>query len=157
MAESDHPGEAAARRPLRPVLFIAAVFLGVAAIFAVARLASSKDRIPWQSDLARARQEAAASRKQLFVYFTADWCGPCQEMKRTTFGDTEVDRALRFHIPVKIDIDDQPVLAGKYKVESIPHFAVMDADGEVGGEASGYMTAEELVGFVKRASKQRDW
>jgi len=157
VTESQQPGGGGGGgrpSPFRPLIFIAAVFVGVALIFVVARMAGSEDRIPWQSDLARARHEAQTSRKQVFVYFTADWCGPCQQMKRTTFSDMEVDRVLRFHIPVKIDIDQQPVLARKYRVESIPHFAVLDDEGDPAASASGYMTSEELIGFVKRASKR---
>ena len=70
------------------------------------------------------------------------------------FSDAEVDRALRFHVPVKIDIDDQPVLAKMYKVESIPFFAILDGDGEIESSASGKMTSQELIAWVKRASKQ---
>ena len=94
----------------------------------------------------------------MLVYFTADWCGPCQQMKRTVFSDPEVDRALRFHVAVKIDVDQQPVLAKKYGATSIPHFAIMDADGEVDAAASGKMTSQELIGLIKRGSKREtDW
>ena len=155
MTESHRPAPDSGRGgAFKPLIFIAAVFFGVGAIFLVARLATPGEKIPWQSDLARARLEAAESRKQVFVYFTADWCGPCQEMKRTVFSDAEVDRALRFHVPVKIDIDDQPVLAKMYKVESIPFFAILDGDGEIELSASGKMTSQELIAWIKRASKQ---
>lgn len=162
MTES-HPGDNAADQPsrpgpFRPVLFIAIVFFAVALIYVVAQTAAPGERIAWQSDLPRARAEAEATGKQVLVYFTADWYAPCQQMKRTVFADAKVDQALRLHIPVKIDIDDQPVMARKYKVESIPYFAILDADGEIDSATGGAMSSDEFIAWIKRASRKRiEW
>ena len=144
--------------PFRPVIFLAIVFLGVAAIFVIARNTGPAERIAWQTDLPRAMQSAEASNKQVLLYFTADWCGPCEEMKRTIFSDAEVEQALRFHVPVKINIDQQPVLARKYAVDSIPHFTVLDPNGEVLLSDSGFMTSQHLMAWVQRAAKPKvEW
>jgi thiol:disulfide interchange protein len=154
VTESQRPaGEKSTPSPFKPVLVIAIVFIAAAAIFVVSKLAMPGEKIAWRSDFAAARHEAATNRKQVLVYFTADWCGPCQEMKRTVFADDEVERALRFHVPVRIDVDQQPVLAKKYGATSIPHFILIDGDGEVEQSASGKMSSQEFIAWVKRGSK----
>jgi protein disulfide-isomerase len=152
------PGDAKAPAgPFKPVFFIAVVFFAVAAVVVVSKLAVPGEKIAWRSDFAAARHEADQNRKQVLLYFTAKWCGPCQEMKRTVFADDEVERALRFHVPVRIDIDQQPVLARKYGATSVPRFVLIDDDGEVKQEATGKMTASEFIEWVKRGSKQSPW
>jgi protein disulfide-isomerase len=150
----DRPAAGLSRSPLKPVMFIAAVFFAVAAVVAVSKLAGPSEKIAWRTNLGAAQHEAATSNKQVLLYFTADWCGPCQQMKRTVFSDDEVERALRFHVPVKIDVDQQPVLARKYGATSIPRMVLVDDDGEIVHEASGAMTSQQFIAWVKRGSRQ---
>lgn len=57
------------------------------------------------------------------MYFTAKWCGPCQMLAPKM-------EELAKEIPVeKIDVDEQPAMAEKYNVVSIPTIIVV-VDGE---------------------------
>lgn len=57
--------------------------------------------------------------------FYADWCGPCQMLKPI------IEQVEKEHPEIEfeaINIDDQPELAEKYGVMSIPTLVVMDGD-----------------------------
>jgi len=137
--------------PLRPVIFIMAVFVGVFAVVAASKLWTPAERVQWRGDLPAALAESRASDKPVLLYFTADWCGPCQWMKRNVFTDDALAVAVhgRF-IPVRIDHDQRPDLIVRYQVEGIPWFAVLDPDGNPTRKLErGVETPQELVGWLK--------
>ena len=60
--------------------------------------------------------------KQL-LYFSAQWCGPCRQLGPIM---SEVGTKL----PVrKIDVDQEPEMAQKYGVKSIPIVIMVDGRG----------------------------
>lgn len=68
------------------------------------------------------------SEKLVLIDFYATWCGPCKEMapvvKRMEekYGDK-----LEFR---KVDIDKEPELAEKYRVDAVPTFVILSPSGE---------------------------
>lgn len=134
-------------RSLWVVVFIATGFVALGGLSWLR--GGGKDLVPWRSDWDAARAESAAAKKPVFVYFTAEWCGPCQELRRTTWSDKRVETALQGYVPVRIDIDRQPELAQRFSVESIPWFGVLDENGRAVKVWSGWMGAEEFVTWLK--------
>jgi thiol:disulfide interchange protein len=138
----------------KPVLFILLVILGMIAVAGVSALTRPDPIIPWRTDWPAAQAEAQKSGKPVFAYFTADWCGPCQRMKRTTWSDKGVEAALRDYVPVMVDVDRQPDLARKYVPTpqnpegGIPAFRVVDGQGQIVREAVGAMPPEEFVRWL---------
>lgn len=51
------------------------------------------------------------------VDFYADWCGPCKKMAPTIDSLARKNRDVAF---LKVDVDDEPQLAAKYGIRSIP-------------------------------------
>jgi thiol:disulfide interchange protein len=138
---------------LRPLLFIGSVVLALTAIVGISqwRAAHAKDIVPWRHDLTEAEAEARAQHKDVFAYFTASWCGPCQEMKRTTWSDDDVRRAIEKHyVPVKIDIDEQRDLAMANAIDGVPTFIVMTDAGQTVRRTDGYMDSAAMTAWVAK-------
>lgn len=133
----------------KPLWGLLAILLGVTAVTAVSRALGPKDNIPWRTDVAAATAEAKDAGKPLLFYFTAAWCGPCQQMKRTTWGDAAVDARLRSaYVPVKVDVDANPGTALLYDITSVPTVIVLDADGTVERQTTGALPADELLAWL---------
>ena len=49
--------------------------------------------ISLESALAKAKTE----QKQVLLYFTAKWCGPCKWMEKTVFTDDSVKQMMQLH------------------------------------------------------------
>src|SRR5438105_9303023 len=111
---------------MRPVLAIGVIVPAVATVVAVSdwRAAHAKEVIPWRADLAAAQAEAKQRQKPVFLYFTASWCGPCKEMKATTWSDNTVKEAMDRYVPVKVDVDANRALADQYGIKSVPMFFI---------------------------------
>lgn len=135
-----------ATRPFWGLLIILAV---VIAISAAPKLFGGKDIVPWRDDLAAAREEGRRDNKPVLAYFTAEWCGPCQSMKRTTWADADVEESLRSFVPVRIDIDQQRNLAHAYAVDAVPMFVVIDGEGRVLKATSGALRADQFIEWLE--------
>lgn len=77
--------------------------------------------VNWQRDLV-----AANAPNDVLLDFTASWCGPCQKMSPI------VSRLQRQGLPIrKVDVDQEPDLARKYQIKSIPAFVLVQDGREV--------------------------
>ena len=116
-------------KALKPFWFLLIAVALVIGFSMLNRESTAPERVPWRTDLHAAMDEADKSGKPLFLYFTADWCGPCQSMKHTTWADADVEKALSSYVPVKIDIDAHPEIARQYPGDGIPNFVIAKSDG----------------------------
>jgi protein disulfide-isomerase len=134
------------KRPLKILVFIALVVVG----FVYGRKwVTPGEAVPWRNDLATARTEANQAGKPVLLYFTADWCGPCQMMKEKTWSDPKVVEAMKGYVPVKIDIDAKADLARRYGVRSIPRVQLLTRDGQPGASMSGFVTSAEMADWLR--------
>jgi thiol-disulfide isomerase/thioredoxin len=97
--------------------------------------------LPWQFEYDKALEEAKSQQKPVLLDFTASWCGPCRMMETTTFADRNLQAELRSYTLVKIDMDSNPELVGKYAVRAIPACIVLNQFGEKVAANVGYMNA----------------
>ena len=128
-------------------VFLAAgiLVLGVMSWFRTA----GPDLVPWRQDFDAAKAEAAQAGKPLFLDFTAEWCGPCQDLKRTTWSDHRVADAISStYIPVRIDVDRQPGLTRQYHVEGYPTLIVLDEQGRVARAHVGWVGPDDFLAWL---------
>lgn len=135
--------------PFRPLIVVFVLFAAVAAMTGISRWWIPAERVPWQSDLARAQQEAKIAGKPVLVYFTADWCPPCQLLRRYVWSDVAVERAMQSYVPVRIDIDKDPALALRYGADqALPLLVVLDNEGNVVRTYDGGPEAAQMVEWL---------
>jgi thiol:disulfide interchange protein len=138
------------KQAMKPVWGLFAILVAVVAVNLVWKATRPAEIVPWRTNYAAALDEGRAQNKPVFLYFTADWCGPCQGLKHTTWADKGVEAALRDYVPVKVDVDEQGGVAAKYNVSGIPAYIVLDSNGGVVGNWSGAYPPAEFIDELKR-------
>lgn len=87
--------------------------------------------------------------KPVLVDFFATWCGPCQ-MMLPVIGEI-AEEAKDFEVAT-LDIDENPQIAAKYGVMSVPTFAVFK-EGEEVARMLGAMPKEMVIDKMQEAIK----
>lgn len=91
-------------------------------------------------------KEVLQSNTPVFIDFWATWCGPCRMMAPVV---EELAQSMGDSVKVcKIDIDQNPELAEKYGVMSIPTFIVIKNGSET-ARIVGVTPKTELEKMVK--------
>lgn len=153
MTESDTPQPIIPKRPsaLRPLLVVFIILASVALVVGASKLFAPRELVPWQSDLQAARDLSAKTKKPVLAYFTAEWCGPCQEMRRSVFSDHAVADATRKVIPVRIDVDRQAQVAQRFQIEAMPTFILISPSGQILRTQMGAMSAGDFIQWLQGA------
>jgi len=85
--------------------------------------------------------EVVSSETPVLVDFWAEWCGPCHAVAPVL--DKIVEERQGELKLVKVNIDEQPELAGKFGVASIPTM-ILFKDGEPAAAAIGAQPKSSL-------------
>ena len=85
--------------------------------------------------------EILASEKPALLDFYADWCGPCRMVAPII---EEIAMEHPEYVVCKINVDENPELAQKYGVFSIPTLAVVK-EGRIAGRMTGAKPKEKIL------------
>lgn len=89
--------------------------------------------------------EVLKSDSPVLVDFTATWCGPCKALAPIV---DQIAEELDGKVKVgKLDIDDNPMTAGKYGVRGVPTVMVFRA-GERSAQHVGLTTKQKLIALI---------
>ena len=83
---------------------------------------------------------------KVLVDFWATWCGPCKMMTPIVENLAEETTAPNVKIG-KVDVDENPDLAAKYGIKSIPTFILFE-NGNVVTTLVGMQDKETLAGLI---------
>jgi len=95
-------------------------------------------KIHWVDNLDEAKALSLAKNKLIVLDFTASWCGPCRTMESNLWSSPEMIPLANNLIFVKIDIDNNPSIARRYGINSIPCVIITTIAGESLWRELGY-------------------
>jgi thioredoxin 1 len=95
------------------------------------------------------QQQVLESEQPVLVDFWAEWCGPCHAVAPILDQIAE-ERADQLRL-VKVNIDEEPELAQRYGIMSIPTMILFEGRPAEGGRARGSAEghAREVVGSYR--------
>lgn len=88
--------------------------------------------------------EVLASEKPVLVDFWADWCGPCKMLLPTI---EELAGEVEHTKICKVNVDEQPELAARYRVMTIPTLIVFK-DGQAVASSIGVKSKAEILDML---------
>lgn len=98
-----------------------------------------------------AKKQVEGSDKMLLIKFTAEWCGPCKAMDKTTWRDDKVVEWVKSKgVAIEIDVDKEPKIAEQFNISAMPTMVMLKGGGEI-ARTIGYMDAKRTLNWMDKA------
>ncbi len=98
-------------------------------------------------------EQAKATGKPMFLFFTTTWCGWCKKFAGESLKDPAINGELVGFIPVIVDGDTEKSVCSKFNVSGYPNLKFVSADGKVLTEARGYQNKSQFKEKLSTAYK----
>jgi len=122
------------------------------AVFSLQGQTGTQDQsqsLNWHYDLNSALEEAKKTNKTVMTDFYSPGCYACQLLDEDTFLNPQVRQKLdRDYVVTKININENPDLASKYKIYTVPTLILLDSGGNEIKRFEGYIPPEELLNLL---------
>ncbi len=123
-----------------------AVAGGQGGALVLAKAGSGIDWEKYEAGLSKAQR----TNKPVFLYFHADWCTYCRQLKQKTFSHKDVQAYLaENYISISVDTDKNPTLANEWKVRGLPTLWFLEADGNPISNLPGYVEPDQFLNILK--------
>lgn len=98
----------------------------------------------------KAIEKAKIENKNILLYFTADWCGPCKYMEKNVFNNDSVKTYIQENF-IAIKINESTwrgeKITNKYKIYGFPTFIILDKQGVEINNHIGLLYSGQLLKF----------
>lgn len=91
-------------------------------------------------------KEVVGVKETVLIDFWAPWCGPCRTLGPIV--DQIADERKDVKV-MKVNIDEEPMLANVFKVNVIPTLFVLK-NGEIVNKASGVLPKQEIIKMIDK-------
>jgi thiol:disulfide interchange protein len=82
----------------------------------------------WYNSIEEGFDVAAKEQKSVLLYFTADWCKNCLQMKKSTFKDpvviNELDKFVKIKFDATVDNTENRAVSDQYGVIGLPEYII---------------------------------
>jgi thioredoxin:protein disulfide reductase len=119
---------------------------------------STTGGIMWQPYSTANLQQATAAHRPVMIDFTADWCGPCRKMQRTTFRDPRVVGQTNQVTMMRADLTSEgspevEKIRKDFGIWGVPTILFLGPDGREHTKLREveYVDADKLLGLLEQA------
>lgn len=107
--------------------------------------------IAWETSYDTAVKKAKKANKLIMIDFYTEWCSWCKVLDTTAYVDPEVVTESKNFINLKINGDEAPNLAMKYRITGYPTIAWIDSGGNVVDRIDGYPQGSNFADLMRSA------